>query len=318
VIKHLVYLIGPPSSNTIECYRMILYSLLMALLDGNAIAANIREDLRQQIAAFSGRPPCLAVILVGDSGPSRIYVNRKTKACEEVGIHSIRRHLEASVSEDELLKEIEHFNVNPEVDGILVQLPLPDHINESRVTRWIHPEKDVDGFHPINVGKMLIGETDGFFPCTPLGVQALIEHTGISLPGKHVVIVGRSNIVGKPLAAMLLQRGRGIDVTVTVAHRYTDNLKEISLSADILVVAIGVPHHISADMIREGAVVIDVGINRVEDLARKSGSRLVGDVDFEGAQDKCAYITPVPGGVGPMTIAMLLKNTLKSYQSRRP
>ena len=286
----------------------------MAIIDGKAVAQEIQNELKKEISQLNGRPPCLAVILVGDSGPSRIYVNRKTKACEEVGIHSIKRHLDASISEEELLKEIEHFNVNPQVDGILVQLPLPDHINDSRVTRWINPEKDVDGFHPINVGKMLIGETDGFFPCTPLGVQALIEHTGIKLPGKQIVIVGRSNIVGKPLAAMLLQRGRGIDATVTVAHRFSENLKEITLGADILVVAIGVPHHISGDMIKEGAVVIDVGINRIEDLARKSGSRLVGDVDFEQAKDKCAFITPVPGGVGPMTIAMLLKNTLKSYR----
>lgn len=285
----------------------------MAILDGKAISQEILKEIRSEISKLHGRPPCLAVILVGDNGPSRIYVNRKTKACEEAGIHSIRRHLDASTAEDDLLKEIEHFNQNPEVDGILVQLPLPHHIDESRVTRWIAPEKDVDGFHPINVGKMLIGETDGFFPCTPLGIMELIERTGIKLPGKHIVIVGRSNIVGKPIAAMLLQRGRGIDATVTVAHRFTSNLKEITLLADVLVVAVGVPHRITADMIRDGAVVIDVGINRIEDLARKNGTRLVGDVDFEKAKDKCSFITPVPGGVGPMTIAMLLKNTLKSY-----
>jgi len=300
----------------IDRYERFLYSCSMAIIDGKAVAQELQNEFKQEISQMSGRPPCLAVILVGDSGPSRIYVNRKTKACEEVGIHSIKRHLKASVSEDELLKEIEHFNVNPQVDGILVQLPLPDHINTSRVMRWVNPEKDVDGFHPVNVGKMLIGETDGFFPCTPLGVKTLIEHTGIELPGKQVVIVGRSNIVGKPLAAMLLQRGQGIDATVTVAHRFSANLGEITRQADVLVVAIGVPHHISADMIKEGAVVIDVGINRIEDLARKSGARLVGDVDFEKAQDKCAFITPVPGGVGPMTIAMLLKNTLKSYHQR--
>jgi len=298
----------------IDRYHPILYSCSMTIIDGRAVAQKIQDELKQEISQLSGRPPCLAVILVGDNGPSRIYVNRKTKACEEVGIKSIKRHLEASISEDKLLKEVEHFNVNPEVDGILVQLPLPDHINDSRVTRWINPEKDVDGFHPVNVGKMLIGETNGFFPCTPLGVQELIVRTGVELPGKHIVIVGRSNIVGKPLAAMLLQRGQGIDATVTVAHRFTSDLKEITLGADILVVAIGVPNHISADMIKEGAVVIDVGINRIEDLARKSGSRLVGDVDFEKAKEKCSFITPVPGGVGPMTIAMLLKNTLKSYR----
>ncbi len=290
----------------------------MTIIDGKAIAAEVQERIKQQVSSAKGRPPCMAVILVGDHGPSRIYVNRKTKACEEVGIQSIKRHLEASISEDDLLKEIEILNANTNVDGILVQLPLPSHIDDKRVTRWISPEKDIDGFHPINVGKMLIGEEDGFLPCTPLGIKTLIEHMDIKLAGKHVVIIGRSNIVGKPLAAMLLQRGKGTDATVTVANRFTSNLKEITLQADILVVAIGIPHKITADMVREGAIVIDVGINRIEDLARKSGSRLVGDVDFEAVKDKCSLITPVPGGVGPMTIAMLLQNTLKSYFHTNP
>ncbi len=285
----------------------------MALLDGKATALDLGKTISKEIESLPGRPPCLAVILVGDDAPSQIYVNRKTKTCEEVGIRSIRRHLKATVSEDDLLKEIDRLNVNPEVDGILVQLPLPGHINASRVMRWVDPCKDVDGFHPENVGKMLIGEEDGFFPCTPLGIMTLIQSTDIELPGKHIVIVGRSNIVGKPLAAMLLQKGKGIDATVTVAHRFSRDLKEITSQADILVVAIGVPRKITGDMIKEGAAVIDVGINRIEDLARKSGSRLVGDVDFEAAQEKCSYITPVPGGVGPMTIASLMQNTLKAY-----
>lgn len=286
----------------------------MAVIDGKLIASGIQERIKQEISAIEGRPPCLAVILVGDQGPSRIYVNRKTKACEDVGIQSIKRHLAPSVTEDALLKEIELFNANTDVDGILVQLPLPDHIDDKRITRWISSKKDVDGFHPFNVGKMLIGEEDGFLPCTPLGIRTLIESTGISLPGKHAVIVGRSNIVGKPLAAMLMQKGGGLDATVTVAHRHTSNLKGLTLQADVLVAAAGVPKMITADMVKEGAVVIDVGINRIEDLAKKSGSRLIGDVDFEAVKDKCAFITPVPGGVGPMTIAMLLQNTLKSYR----
>jgi len=286
---------------------------MVQVIDGKQLAKEIEEEVRQAIGSDVERPPSLAVILVGDHGPSRIYVNRKTDACERVGIRSIRRHLDASVSEDNLLQEIDQLNVDPHIDGILVQLPLPDHINVSRVTRWISPQKDVDGFHPVNVGKMLIGETDGFFPCTPLGIRVMIERCGFSLEGKHVAIIGRSNIVGKPLAALLMQRSKGANATVTVLHRYSDRIPEISRTADVLVSAVGIPKMITADFVKEGAVVIDVGINRIEDLARKSGSRLVGDVDFENIKEKCSFITPVPGGVGPMTIAMLLNNTLKSF-----
>ena len=262
------------------------------------------------------RKPCLGVILVGDHGPSRLYVQRKTKACEEVGIRSIKRHLPYSISQDDLLREIEQFNIHPEIDGILVQLPLPNHINPSQITRWIHPEKDVDGFHPLNVGKMLIGESDGFFPCTPLGIKILLDRYGVELERKHLVMVGRSNIVGKPLAAMLMQDAPGFNATVTILHRSSPNIKELCQLADILVVAIGNPRYITQDYVKEGAVVIDVGINSIADLTREGKTKIVGDVDFERVKDKCSLITPVPGGVGPMTIAMLLSNTFLSFQRR--
>ncbi|MBA3722172.1 MAG: bifunctional 5,10-methylenetetrahydrofolate dehydrogenase/5,10-methenyltetrahydrofolate cyclohydrolase [Parachlamydiaceae bacterium] len=286
------------------------------IIDGKKIAEEIQQEIKQTIQKYNRRQPCLAVILVGEHAPSQIYVNRKTQACESVGIKSIRKELHETTTELELLAEIELLNNDPTVDGILVQLPLPPHINPSHVTHFIQPDKDVDGFHPINVGKMLIGETDGFFPCTPLGVKVLLERSSIETTGKHVLVIGRSNIVGKPTAALLMQSTPGGNATVTIAHRFSTNLKQLCLAADIIVVAIGQPKFITADMVKEGVVIIDVGINKITDLSKKSGYKIVGDVDFENVQAKASYITPVPNGVGPMTIAMLLQNTLLSYTKR--
>lgn len=286
------------------------------IIDGKKIADEIQQEIKKTIQQFTTRPPCLAVILVGDHPPSQIYVNRKTQACEAVGIRSIKCELPATISESELLVKVEALNKNPNVDGILVQLPLPQHINPLHITHQINPDKDVDGFHPYNVGKMLIGETHGFLPCTPLGIKVLMERSSINVLGKHALIIGRSNIVGKPMAALLMQGMPGGNATVTVAHRYSEDLKKFCLLADIIIVAIGQPKFITADMIKEGVVVIDVGINKIIDPSKKLGYQIVGDVDFVNVAPKCSYITPVPGGVGPMTIAMLLNNTLLSYQQK--
>ncbi len=286
------------------------------IIDGKAIADQIQAEMRAEIAKIQGRPPCLAVLLVGDHPPSQIYVNRKAQACADVGIRSIVRTLSPTTTESELLQEIEALNKDTSIDGILIQLPLPNHINPFKITEHIDPNKDVDGFHPTNVGKMLTGETDVFFPCTPLGVKVLLERYSIEVTGKHVLIIGRSNIVGKPMAAMLMQSSPSGNATVTIAHRQSTNIKEFAKLADIIIVAIGQPNFITADMVKEGAVVIDVGINRVKNPSRNNGYQIVGDVDFENVKSKCSYITPVPGGVGPMTIAMLLSNTLLSYKKR--
>lgn len=279
------------------------------LINGTKIAAELRAEYRQAISLFKGRMPALALILVGSNPASEVYVKFKSQACEEVGIHSIRKLLPETISEKELLKEIERLNRSDEVDGILVQLPLPAHINPSVVMEKISPEKDVDGFHPINQGKLLLGATDGLVPCTPLGISFLFERSGIDTTGKHVVIIGRSNIVGKPMAALLMRKGRGGDATVTVVHSHSENIPAICRSADILIAALGKPHFITAEMVKEGSVVIDVGINRLQGGTTK----LIGDVDFDKVKEKCRAITPVPGGVGPMTIAMLLNNTIKIY-----
>lgn len=286
------------------------------IIDGKKIANEIQQEIKETIQQYTTRPPTLAVILVGEHPPSQIYVNRKTQACQEVGIHSIQRELPASISEEALLAEIDLLNQDPTVDGILVQLPLPAHMNPFRITHHIHPEKDVDGFHPYNVGRLLIGEHTGFLPCTPLGIKMLMDRCAIEMTGKHVLVIGRSNIVGKPMAAMLMQGMPGANATVTVAHRYSVDLKMLCQFADIIIIAIGQPKFLTADMVKEGAVVIDVGINKVEDPSKKNGYQIVGDVDFLNVAPKCSYITPVPGGVGPMTIAMLLKNTLLSYQNK--
>lgn len=286
------------------------------IIDGKAIAEQIQKEIQQEIVQLKGRKPCLAVILVGNHPPSQIYVSRKTKACESIGMRSIRRILPDNISEEELLQELNALNRDSEVDGILVQLPLPPHINPVKMIYHISPEKDVDGLHPHNVGKLLIGDPSGFVPCTPLGIKTLLERSDIETNGKHVLIMGRSNLVGKPMAALLMQNAPGANATVTVAHRFSKNVKELSVLADILIVAMGNPRFVTAEMIKEGAVVIDVGINKIDsDLS--SGYQIVGDVDFDQVKNKCAFITPVPGGVGPMTIAMLLHNTLKSYLKKR-
>ena len=286
------------------------------LIDGKKIAQDIQNEIKQTLLALKGRKPCLAVILVGNHLPSRIYIERKTKACEEVGIQSIKIEHPETITEIELLQEIEKLNKNSQVDGILVQLPLPPHIRPIMITQAVAAEKDVDGFNPINVGKMLMGETDGFLSCTPLGIRVLLERSKIEVTGKHVLVAGRSNIVGKPMAAILMQNSPEGNATVTIAHSKTPNFSELSQQADIIIVAIGQALFLKKEMVKKGAIVIDVGINKIVDINRASGYRIVGDADFDNLKDKCSYITPVPGGVGPMTIAMLLSNTLKSYQQR--
>lgn len=285
----------------------------MILIDGMKVAEEIRQEIKALIDKLPGRAPCLAVVMLGEHAPSHIYVKRKIQACAEVGIKSIKRHLPTTISLPELLQEIELLSSDVSVDGILVQLPLPSHIDVAKVMQAIVPEKDVDGFHPINVGKLLSGDQTGYYPCTPLAVKTLLERYKIEVSGKHAVVFGRSNIVGKPMAAMLMQSMPGGNATVTILHRQSKNIAELCALADILIVAVGQPKLITADMVKEGAVIIDVGINKIENPASSSGYKIVGDVDFENVKNKCAYITPVPGGVGPMTIAMLLKNTLTSY-----
>jgi len=283
------------------------------IIDGNKIAQAIRAELGEEIAALAQRgvTPGLAVVLVGDNPASEVYVRMKKKACAELGVASFSHELPKSCTERRLLNLIARLNANPAVHGILVQLPLPKQIDEDKILLAIDPTKDVDGFHPVNVGKMLAGQP-AFLPCTPHGCQVMLERAGYDPGGKHVVIVGRSNIVGKPLAAILMQKAEGANATVTVCHSRTKRLSAITRQADILIAAIGVPEFIKARMVREGAVVIDVGVNRVPDATKKSGYRLVGDVDFRGVSQKAKAISPVPGGVGPMTITMLLKNTVQS------
>ncbi len=280
------------------------------LIDGKAIAADVRADVRADVEDWTQaghRPPVLRVVLVGEQPASASYVRGKIKAAAEAGIDSDTLHFPADLPEADLLAIVAELNANPAVDGILVQLPLPDHVEESKVIHAIDPDKDVDGFHPENVGRLVIGEP-AFAPCTPAGIIEMLDRSGIETKGAHAVVIGRSNIVGKPMANLLLQRGT--DATVTVCHSRTHDLPAIARQADILIAAIGRAHFVTADMVKEGAAVIDVGINRVEDASRERGYRLVGDVDFEAVRERAGWITPVPGGVGPMTIAMLLKNTL--------
>ncbi len=280
------------------------------IIDGRAIAQQIREEVRrdvQQWIAQGHRAPYLAVVLVGDNPASHSYVRGKRKAAAEVGIKSDTLHYPDTISEEELLALIHELNERDDVDGILVQLPLPGHINEFRVIQAIAPEKDVDGFHPENTGLLWIGKPR-FVPATPAGILELLKRTDITTQGKRAVVLGRSNIVGKPVAGLLIQRG--VDATVTICHSRTRDLPSVTREADILIVAIGKARFVTADMVKEGVVVIDVGINRMEDPSHPRGYRLVGDVDFEQVSKKASAITPVPGGVGPMTIAMLLKNTL--------
>ena len=287
------------------------------VIDGNKIATVIRAELKQQVEALAKRgvTPGLAVVLVGENPASQVYVRNKKKACADIGIQSFSHELPAETTEKKLLALIAKLNADPRVDGILVQLPLPKHIDEQKILYAIDPEKDVDGFHPVNVGKMLIGEK-AFLPCTPAGCQEMLVRSGFDPSGKHVVIVGRSNIVGKPMAAILMQKCAGANATVTVCHSRTKNLTALTTQGDIVIAAIGVPQFLKARMVKPGAVVIDVGINRVEDKNAKLGYRLVGDVDYKGVSKKAKAISPVPGGVGPMTITMLLKNAIASATKR--
>ena len=285
------------------------------IIDGKAIAEAVRSELKERVAALSakGTTPGLGVILVGDNPASRSYVTAKERACESIGIYSDDNRLPADTSETDLLNKINQMNQDSRIHGILVQLPLPKHIDESTVLLAIDPAKDVDGFHPMNVGKMMIGE-ETFFPCTPHGVVQMLMRSGIETAGKHVVVVGRSNIVGKPVANLLLQKKEGANATVTLCHTGTTDLGSFSRQADILIAASGWPNTVTTDMVKPGAVVIDVGVNRVEDASKKNGYRLVGDVDFDGVSTVASHITPVPGGVGPMTITMLLYNTVLSAE----
>ena len=283
------------------------------IISGKEIAAQIREELKNEVAKLKtkGIVPGLGVILVGLDPASISYVTAKEKTCEELGMHSDDNRLPVDTSQEDLLKLIDKMNKDPKINGILVQLPLPKHINETEVLLAIDPKKDVDGFHPMNVGKLVVGDK-AFMPCTPHGVVQMILRSGIKLEGAHVVIAGRSNIVGKPLANMLIQKAKTGNATVTVCHTKTKDLAYFTKQADIVVAAAGRPNTITADMIREGAAVIDVGVNRIEDASKKSGFRLVGDVDFDAVKEKASFITPVPGGVGPMTITMLMFNTVES------
>jgi len=286
------------------------------LLDGKKIAQEIRGEVAERVKALQARgvTPGLAVILVGDNPASAVYVAAKGKACAEAGMHSETIRLTADTTERDLLGRIDALNSDPRIHGILVQMPLPKQINAETVIERIDPGKDVDCFHPINVGKMLTGERSGFLPCTPAGVQEMFRRAGVETKGKHCVIVGRSNIVGKPMAALMMQPGDGANCTVTVCHSGTRDLGAESRRADILIVAIGKAKLITAGMVKPGAVVVDVGMNRIPDASAKNGTRLVGDVDFEGVRGVASLITPVPGGVGPMTIAMLLMNTVRSAE----
>lgn len=283
------------------------------IIDGKSIAMEMQEEMKTHVADLTARGimPGLAVILVGDDPASHIYVRNKEKACERLGIFSDIYRLPSATTEEELLLLIDDLNRKRSIHGILVQVPLPKHIDEGKVLLRIKPDKDVDGFHPVNVGKMVVGQP-GFLPCTPHGCKVLLERSGIETSGKHLVILGRSNIVGKPLANIMLQKEKGANAIVTVCHTGASDITKYTLQADILVAAIGRPDYITGDMVKEGVVVIDVGMNSIEDSTKKSGTRFVGDVHFESVAQKASAITPVPGGVGPMTITMLMYNTILS------
>jgi len=286
------------------------------LIDGKAIARELRAEAAAGTAKLAalGVQPGLAVVLVGDDPASAVYVKSKGKACEEAGMHSVTIRLPATTTQDELDAHIDALNADPAIHGILVQMPLPRQIAADSVIRRIKPEKDVDGFHPVNVGKMLIGDPDGFVPCTPAGIQVMLQRSGVKTAGRECVVVGRSNIVGKPMVALMLQNSPGANCTVTVCHSATADMAAHTRRADILIAAAGKTHLVRKDMVKPGAVVIDVGINRIEDPASASGYRLAGDVAFDEVREVASLITPVPGGVGPMTIAMLLKNTLRAAE----
>ena len=285
------------------------------IIDGKQIAQDVRNEVKQKVSQLAqyGIVPCLAVILVGENPASVSYVTGKQKALAEVGMKDKSMHLPESTTQEELLKIIKELNEDSTVHGILVQLPLPKHINEEKILLAITPEKDVDGFHPVNVGNLVIGKK-AFLPCTPHGIIVLLQKMNIKTSGKHAVVIGRSNIVGKPVAILLARKET--NCTVTICHTGTKNLSEFTKNADIIIAASGHPNTVTADMVKEGAVVIDVGVNRIPDSSKKSGFRLTGDVDFDSIKEKASFITPVPGGVGPMTIAMLMKNTLEAAENR--
>lgn len=288
----------------------------MQLLDGKSLSKQLNATLKEAVDTLSfyrQRVPHLVVILVGDNGASQTYVKSKIKSCEEVGFKSTLIKLTSQIGQQDLVECISELNQDPAVDGILVQLPLPNHIDQHAIINAIDPGKDVDGFHPTNVGKLALNSKNTFVPATPYGILLLLSHYKIQTEGKHIVVIGRSNIVGRPLSILLSQQRDFGNATVTLCHNKTQNLKEITLQADIIIVAVGIPGFITGDMVKQGVTVIDVGITRVEDATKSSGYRIAGDVDFDSVAPKCDFITPVPGGVGPMTIAALLRNTYQAY-----
>jgi methylenetetrahydrofolate dehydrogenase (NADP+)/methenyltetrahydrofolate cyclohydrolase len=285
------------------------------VIDGNRIASLIKSELRERLTELhlAGHSPGLAVVLVGEDQASKTYVSMKSRECKELGIFSKQLDLPETVSEEELLNNIDYVQADPKIHGILVQMPLPPHISEAKVMERIEPDKDVDGFHPVNVGRMLMG-APGILPCTPHGIQELLIRSGNSPEGKHVVVVGRSNIVGKPIAAILMQKAKNANATVTICHSGTKDLPQFTKQADILITAMGRPRFIEAEMVKDGVVVIDVGMNRIDDPKSPKGYQLVGDVDYDPVSKKAKAITPVPGGVGPMTRAMLMVNTVRAAE----
>jgi methylenetetrahydrofolate dehydrogenase (NADP+)/methenyltetrahydrofolate cyclohydrolase len=300
------------NSNAVE------YICTMQLLDGKVVSQHIKAQIKQDVDALLAqglRAPHLVAILVGDNPASKAYVGSKVKTCAELGFDSTLVAYDTDVSEAELLEKIRSFNNDENIDGILVQLPLPKHIDENKVIDTIHPDKDVDGFHPENLGKMVIGQ-EAFIPATPYGVMLMLDHYNIKTAGMHAVVIGRSNIVGTPMSILLSRNTEPGNCTVSICHSRTKNMADLCRQADLIVAAIGKPRFVTADMVKDGAVIIDVGINRIESSETKSGFRLVGDVDFDQVAPKASYITPVPGGVGLMTICALMKNTLQAYQRR--
>lgn len=286
----------------------------MQLIDGKALANTIKEEIAEEVSALKaagGKTPHLAAVLIGDDPASAVYVRNKVRACEKVGFKSTLVRRDANTTEEEVLAIVKQLNEDPDIDGFIVQLPLPKHIDEEKVNLAIDPKKDVDGFHPMNVGRMALG-LPSYLPATPFGIMQMLDRYDIETSGKHCVVIGRSNIVGTPMSILLSRKGKVGNCTVTLTHSRTKDLKAETLRADIIIAAIGRANYLTADMVKDGVVIIDVGINRVEDASRKRGYRLVGDANFEAVAAKCSYITPVPGGVGPMTITSLLMNTLKS------
>jgi len=286
----------------------------MQIIDGNAIAASIIEELTTEVAGLGGKKPAIAFIRVGDDPASVSYVRKKEKTAQKIGIHSQLTRLPESISQGELFEQIDQLNADPNIHGILIQAPLPKHIDETATFNRVLHAKDVDGFNTVNIGKLCQEDSSGFVACTPAGIVQLIQRSGIETEGKHVVVLGRSQIVGKPAALLMIQKATPGNATVTICHSRTQNLPAITQQADILIAAIGRPNFVTGDMVKDGVHIIDVGINRIEDTSKKRGYRLVGDVDFDQVAPKAAQITPVPGGVGPMTVAMLMKNTVKAFK----